>query len=376
MTIHTLRDRARILLSPARWMPALLLSAALASALAGCGGSGSAAAPGGNTTSGNGTNAGGATSAANPLTNPDLILFASARTPDSSTRFYAMNPDGSRVTPVASLSKFNARLSQGVSLNQSGTFAVLAFDFGTGSAIQRQLIRLSDGAALLTFTAPYINPQTVFAANSTGTKVAVGGSPTSTDAYGIYFMNPDGTQKTQLYALPAGSSISEITLAPDDQTIYYIAYPTTITSFAGNGTLYKLAPGATVPIALAHVDAPIYSLHTSRDGTKLAFVSLVETDGNQSGVFTPYTLNADGTNLVKGSTTSVSGFVAPWNVVIASRTDGFHVLYVSSADGAQEIYDMRPDGTGLTQISFNAAGSNSPGSRQAILTSIQTLGGR
>jgi Tol biopolymer transport system component len=375
MTIHTLPYRAKILLWPARLIPALLLSAALASALAGCGGSSGAAGPG-NTTSGTGTNTGGTTSAANPLTNPDLILFASARTPDSSTRFYAMNPDGSRVTPVASLSKFNARLSEGASLNQSGTFAVLAFDFNTGGGILRQLVKLSDGSTLLQIITSSLSPQTVFAANSTGTKVAVGGSPTSTDAYGIYLMNPDGTQKTQVYALPAGNAISEITLAPDDQTIYFVAFPTTNISFAGNGTLFKLAPGATAPIALANVDAPIYSLHTSRDGTKLAFVSVVEAADNQSGIFTPYTLNADGTNLVKGSATPLGGFVAPWNVVIASRTDGFHVLYVSSADGAQEIYDMRPDGTGLTQISFNASGSNNPGSRQAILQSVQTLGGR
>lgn len=351
--------------------PATLL---LAGFLAGCGGGDASSAPplqtlpGGGNTGGNGS--------VNPLTNPDVVLFASGRTPDGSERFYAMNPDGSGVTPVAALSAFNAALGQGLTLNQSGTFASMAFDSGTNSSIERRLVRLNDGATVLTFNTRYTSPQTVFAANSKGTKAAVAGSPTATDPYAIYLMNPDGTQKTQAAALPAGTSVSEITFAPDDQTLYFIGFPDTSTAFAGNGTLYKLAPGATAPVSIANVNTQISSLHTSRDGTKLAFMSILTASDFKSTAFTPYTLNADSTGLAKGVTTTLNEFVPFWDAVIASRTDGFHVLYVSSSDGARELFDMRPDGTQLKQITFNAAGNSIPGSRQAKVGFIRTVGGR
>ena len=129
--------------------------------------------------------------------------------------------------------------------------------------------------------------------------------------------------------------------------------------------LYKLTAGGT-PVAVANINAPIYSVHTSRDGTKLAFLTYSEAADLSSLTFTPYTLNADGTGLTKGAATTtnndkvdpaVRGEVAPVNSSIASRADGFHVLYSDTKSGAAEIYDMRPDGSGLKQITSTAAGN-------------------
>ena len=361
---------------------ARLLPLLLASFLVGCGnGSGGAFSTALNSSPGNNNAAGGTNTgniaATDPLTNPDLILFASGRAQDQTWQYYAMNPDGSGVKAVSGLSGLNARLGEGLAVNQTGTFASLAFDYATGGGTERILVRLSDGKKLLDFIQTSGTLPTVFAANSSGAQVAVAGKPTPGDAYAIYLMAPDGTQKSLIYTPPAGSAITEILFAPNDQTLYFVLIPTGAANLtAQNAVLYQIAASGGAPVKLADISAPITSIHTSRDGTKLAFISLVGAPDFQSAVFTPYTLNADGTGLTKGAVTTLSGFVAYWNVVLAGRPDGFHVLYVSNADGAAEIYDMRPDGTGLTQITFNAAGNSIPGSRQASGSRILTLGGR
>jgi Tol biopolymer transport system component len=342
------------------WIPSLVLAALLA----GCGGGSN------NVVS---TSGGTATSA---LQNPDHILFASGRAEDETWQFYVMNPDGSDVTAVTSLQKYDARLCEGIAFNRTGADATIAFDYGTGAGTERMLFRLSDGTKLLDIISTFDTGTTVFAANSTGSKVAVAGSPAAADPQGIYVMNPDGSQKTKVYALPAGGTASEITFGPDDQTLYYVFTP----AGAAAPTLYKLAQGAATPTPLLAPGVPIQSVHFSQDGSKIAFVSVVVAVDNSKTSITAYTLNADGSGLTKGVTTTLTGiFFAP-DISIASRADGFHVLYVSKQDGSEEIYDMHPDGTAVTQLTYNAAGNTTPGGR-AISTAASlphgiVLGGR
>ena len=191
---------------------------------------------------------------------------------------------------------------RGIAVNQTGTLVTLTID-NVNMAVTRSLIRLSDGATLYgtNLTLPLGN----FAANSNGSQLAVAGQPVSTDPFAIYLMKPDGTQKMQVAAIPTGTYVSEITFAPDDQTLYFVAAAPLNLFHVGNGVLYKLTAGGT-PVAVANINAPIYSVHTSRDGTKLAFLTYSEAADLSSLTFTPYTLNADGTGLAKGAATTTN----------------------------------------------------------------------
>lgn len=337
--------------------------------LAGCGGSGGTVTP-----------------AVNPLTNPDVVVFASGRAADGNWHFYAMNPDGSGVIPLPGNQYLgdSAKYIEGIALNQTGTFLTYTISGIVGS--DRFLTRLSDGSQVYhQFGASQADS---LAANSNGTRLAIAGIPSATDPYAIYLMNPDGTQKTQVATLPAATAVSEITFAPDDQTLYYVTSAILPHFEVGNGILYRMTSGGT-PVAIVNNSVPIASLHTSRDGTKLAFISYVETADQSSITFTAYTVHSDGTGLTKGATTTltgnpdvsggvpaVNGAVAPWNISIASRADGFHVLYRNTVNGVDELFDMRPDGSGLKQITFNAGGNAIPGSRAATLGAVRMLGGR
>ena len=342
-----------------------LIVAALASLMAGCGSSSSML--------------GGAGTTIDALTNPDHILFGSGRAQDASWHFYAMNPDGSGVVPVTALNSLNAHLCQGVSLNQAGTFATLTFDAGAqpgpGPEVARLLVRLSDGATLLTVVNPTSDLQTVFAANVGGTQIAVAGSPAPTDPYAIYLTAPDGTQKTRISAVPAGTSVSEIVFAPDGTTLYFVALAVSGAPFPAS--IYKLSLEASSPTLVANIGVPIHSLHIHRDGTQLAFVSVAPAADLRGATVTPYALRTNGSGLTPGAVVAIDEPLPVWNTAIASRSDGFHLLYVASVYGAKEIFDVRSDGSGRTQITFNAAGNASPGSRQAAIQgALLGLGGR
>jgi len=343
-----------------------LVVLALAGLLAGCGGSGSSSAPHDPT---------------NPLTNPDVIIFGSGRSQDASWRFYAMNPDGSSVVRVTGLNSLNARLSQGVSLNQSGTFASVTLDAGVqpgpGPEVERQLVRLNDGTILFSALMSIFDPQTLFAANSSGSQIAILGSPAPADPYALYMLAPDGTRKTRVFTVPSDTDIRELLFAPDNRTLYFVALTAATTTAPAISSLYKLPIGAAAPTLLATIDAPIRSVHTSRDGSRLAFLQVTEAQNLQSATITPYTLNANGTGLSQGTPIPINAFLEPWDAVIASRADGFHILYAAPVDGANEIFDVLLNGSGKAQITSNAAGNASPGSRQATTTNtLRGLGGR
>lgn len=339
----------------------------LAGFLAGCGSSNSSVAP-----------------AVNALTNPDRILFASGRTATAAWSFFAMNPDGSGVVPMPTLDAVegsDARYVVGLAVNQSGALVTLTVLGATGAV--HNLVRLSDGAVL--YGASALRGRN-FAANSGGTQIAFAGSPADSDPYAIYLLNPDGTNQTLAAAVPAGSFVSEIAFAPDDKTLYYVVVssgpgiPIDPGATLAKGALTKLSPGA-VPVVVANVDAQIQSVHTSQDGTQLAFISYAQAADLSSVTFTPYTLKADGTGIAKGAVTTLAeplapGVVSPLNVGIASRADGFHVLYVSPVAGIEQLFDMRPNGSGLQQITSNAGGSAVPGTRAAAAGPMKMLGGR
>ena len=325
---------------------------ALAGLLTGCG------------SSGDGTGL-----ATSPLTNPDLVLFGSGRAADASWPFYAVNPDGSGTVPVPGLRSLNAKFSRGITLDQSGTFAALALGSATAAEVERRLVRLSDGATIFSATSADRQRPTVFSPTLRNGLLAVAGSPAPGDAYGIYTVSPDGTQKTRLYTLPVpavapafAAGIREILSSPDGMTLYFVTQSLTVDT-PPIDVLYRLAIGESAPTVIANIGQPIGSVHISSDGTKLAFVSVAPSFDLTSVAITPYTLNTDGSGLTKGAAIAMNEYVAPENATIASRADGFHLLYLASISGVKQVFDVRPDGTGRKQVTFNAADSATPGSR-------------
>ena len=191
--------------------PAVLLLMVL---LAGCGGS-----------------SGTSTPTVNLLTNPDVVLFASGRAANATWSFYAMNPDGSGVTPVSALGSLgtSAASVRGIAVNQTGTLVTLTIE-------QRQhgCHTFPDPPERRCNAVRHQSDPAVRKLRGELERVAVGSRRSAGfyDPFAIYLMKPDGTQKMQVAAIPTGTYVSEITFAPDDQTLYLLRRPLSIYSMS------------------------------------------------------------------------------------------------------------------------------------------------
>lgn len=183
----------------------------------------------------------------NPLTNPQKILFASARTPDQTTRLYAMNPDGSNVTLVPGLgTQYNFRLLGDIKISRNGQKILMSFDYGTGTGLQ-PILANADGTGVVDLLPVLSYTGSGYSLNSDGSKIVyVRGSFVSGATPGIPICNADGSGD----AVRLGSTTSTLVypvFAPDDQTLYFV-------SSTGGGSgygIYTLAPGSTTPTALS-----------------------------------------------------------------------------------------------------------------------------
>jgi Tol biopolymer transport system component len=102
-----------------------------------------------------------------------------------------------------------------------------------------------------------------------------------------------------------------------------------------------------------------------------------------------YVMNADGTNKVQLTTTTVNGTTATntvirWSNRPAYSPDGTKIVYASTQSGNSEIWDMNADGTSQRQLTFNtdpmAPDANFPsfspdGTKIAFLCGFETLYG-
>src|SRR6185503_9811710 len=159
-----------------------------------------------------------------------------------------------------------------------------------------------------------------------GTKLAL-----VADSLGV--MNSDGTGK---HLFPVGASL--VSWSPDGLKLAYVS-----TGLNGqhDDDVYIINSIGTVPVRITQDGVAKNSLAWSPDGTKLLY------SASQS----VYVMNPDGT-----------GIESPWAGRSARWSpDGRRIIFVTDAyDGNEEIYSIRIDGSGLQNMTQNAANDSDP----------------
>jgi len=84
------------------------------------------------------------------------------------------------------------------------------------------------------------------------------------------------------------------------------------------------------------------------DGSKIAFSS------NRDGNHELYTMDPDGTNLVRLTDNAGDDESPDWS------PDGSRIAFVSFRESNVDIYAMDPDGTDLVRLTTHAQGDNNP----------------
>ena len=168
------------------------------------------------------------------------------------------------------------------------------------------------------------------------------GIPTITD-YGIYVMDADGRNRTQVLALPSDVSARSPSWSPDGKRIVYASYPGTIITMDLDGSNPRLVVAPTA--IFGDSDRPSYS----PDGTKILFSS------QREGKWQIYVVNVDGSNETRLSPEEVEReYVPAWS------PDGTKIVFQSSRDGNPEIYVMNADGSNPTRLTDNRATDEFP----------------
>ncbi len=153
----------------------------------------------------------------------------------------------------------------------------------------------------------------------------------------LWVMNADGTQQRRL---TPGLSPS---WSPDGSLIAFSG--PAVNPAGGHGILSVIRPDGTGLRALPHTEGGEYP-SWSPDGTRIAFNS------NLSGDHVMYIAQADGSRVV-----DLSGVGEGWQVDWSP--DGRLILFASWRDhpapGYTDVYEMRPDGSGVRRLTHQGA---------------------
>jgi Tol biopolymer transport system component len=157
----------------------------------------------------------------------------------------------------------------------------------------------------------------------------------STELFSLDLSRSDATPAPML----AGTVAGEGRPSPDGSKIAFLS---TIDGIEG---LYVMnRDGSNIRRVVSRVDGPVSSPTWSPDGTRLAYQS-----GHDHTLYDIYVINVDGTNKVNltaglGATDQLT---PSWSPAVDGSS---RIAFVHRADGKENVWTMRPDGTGRRQI--------------------------
>lgn len=210
--------------------------------------------------------------------------------------------------------------------------------------------------------APTYTPLPTNTPLATNTAIA---SPTSTPPFpalqGILLFESNRDGNPEIYAMNlASQSTLRLTndpandmqpaLAPDSMRVAYVSNQN------GNNEIYVTGLDRRPSVNLTNNPGDDEHPTWSPDGNWIAFSS--NRDGNQE----IYVMRSDGSQAHNLTSNTASDFAPSWFSVpgFLGLTSEDWIAFTSTRDGNQEIYRVRPDGTGLTNLTKNPANDYSP----------------
>ena len=168
--------------------------------------------------------------------------------------------------------------------------------------------------------------------------------------FGLYTVRAsDGGDLKRVTAPPAGCVDSDVTLSPDRT---HVAFDR-ICGTDEHGILYDVKPDGSELVQLSPSDLfisdPFGSAAWSPDGSRVAFGALVPAADSTA----LYVVNADGTGVRQIVSTDVGAVSTRWS------PDGQSIAFTSRYRSHPQVWRVRPDGSGLEQLTDGADGSNS-----------------
>ncbi len=205
-------------------------------------------------------------------------------------------------------------------------------------------------------------PTNTTVAPPTNTAVVV---PTPTPLFpplqGVILFDSNRDGNSEIYAMNlANQSILRLTdngatdmqpaLAPDSMRVAYVS------NSNGNNEIYLTGLDRRPSVNLTNNSADDQQPGWSPDGNWIAFTS--NRDGNQE----IYIMRSDGSELRNLTSNAASDFAPTWFSIPRFFGLGSEdwIAFTSNRDGNLEIYKIRPDGTGLTNLTRNPANDHSP----------------
>ncbi len=184
-------------------------------------------------------------------------------------------------------------------------------------------------------------------------------APPSLQGIMLFSSNRDGN--SEIYSLNlVNQSLNRLTtnttqdvqpaLAPDSVQVAFVSNQN------GNNEIYAGGTDNRTPVNLTNNPADDQQPVWSPDGNWIAFTST--RDGNQE----IYVMNRDGSQLRNLTANAANDYAPTWYSVGGLFGFGSEdwIAFTSTRDGNQEIYRVRPDGSGLTNLTNNPAQDYAP----------------
>lgn len=195
------------------------------------------------------------------------------------------------------------------------------------------------------------------------TNTAAAPSPTAdfSSLQGVMLLQSDRDGNPEIYAMNlSNQSLLRLTnnaavdvqpaLAPDGARVAYVSNQN------GNNEIYLTGLDRRPPVNLTNHAGDDQQPAWSPDGNWIVFTS--NRDGNQE----VYIMRSDGSEVRNLTSNAASDFAPTWFSVprfLGLSTEDW-IAFTSTRDGNQEIYRVRPDGTGLTNLTNNSANDYAP----------------